>query len=216
MTRNASMSFEAAKVGSRVPLGPNAPEWKGAGEVVLELAPTPIESQPSAYVQQAWAGRPRGDAGSVSVRALASRDRLSLRLEWVATDPVNRISDNGVYADSCAVMFPRSSSADIATMGDPSEPVTAVQWLAGKERPYVVRAQGLGTAKREADHGAEAIGDWSGGSWKVVLSCPLGGGTPDLSPGSSTSIGVAIWSGAAGERAGVKAHTPVWHTLKIG
>jgi len=45
---------------------------------------------------------------------------------------------------------------------------------------------------------------------RVVAGCP------DRDPASATKIGVAVWSGSAGERAGLKSHTPSWHDLKVG
>ncbi len=188
-------------------LSPRAAAWKNATEVKLPLQPTPLDAQPSAYVQKAWAGRARGDVSSVSVKALAAGDQLVLRLEWAAADPRRTINDNDVYADACAVLFPSNGKdAELSTMGSPAQPVTAWYWRAGAAGPFLATATGLGTVSREAKHSIQATGEWQNGSWQVVLA----------GPAKSARIGVAVWSGAAGERAGLKSHTPSWHDLKVG
>ena len=188
-------------------LSPRAAAWKDAPEVLLPLQPTPLEAQPSAYVQKAWAGRSRGAIPSVSVKALAAGGQLALRLEWAAADPRHTINDNDVFADACAVLFPADGKdAEIATMGSADRPVTAWYWRAGAGAPNLATAKGLGTVSREAKHSLKATGEWQSGSWQVVLA----------GPASSAKIGVAVWSGASGERAGLKSHTPSWHDLKVG
>jgi DMSO reductase family type II enzyme heme b subunit len=187
-------------------LSPRAPAWNDAPEASLPLQPTPLDAQPSAYVQKAWAGRKRGAIPSISVRALAAGGQLVLRLQWAAADPRHTIDDNDVYADACAVLFPADGKdAEISTMGSPERPVTTWYWRAGAS-PDVAAARGLGTVSREAQHALQAAGEWQNGSWQVVLA----------GPASSARIAVAVWSGAAGERAGLKSHTPSWHDLKVG
>ncbi|MBE7518240.1 MAG: hypothetical protein HS107_03255 [Thermoflexaceae bacterium] len=188
-------------------LSPRAAAWKSVAETSLPLQPTPLDAQPSAYVQKAWANRDRGNVPSVKVKALAAGDQLVLRLEWAAPDPRRTISDNNVYADACAVLFPSNGKdAELATMGSADKPVTAWYWRAGAAGPFLATATGLGTVSREARHGIQATGEWQAGSWQVVLA----------GPAKSARIGVAVWSGIAGERAGLKSHTPAWHDLKVG
>ncbi len=188
-------------------LSPRAPAWDDAIEVSLPLQPTPLEAQPSAYVQKAWAGRQRGGIESVAVKALAAGDELVVRLQWAAPDPRHTINDNDVYADACAVLFPANGNdAEIGTMGSAGKPVTAWHWRAGAAGPNVATAQGLGTVTREKKHALQATGEWQNGSWHVVLA----------GPGNPAKIGIAVWSGAASERAGLKSHTPTWHDLKVG
>jgi len=188
-------------------LSPRARAWNDAPEVSLPLQPTPLDAQPSAYVQKAWAGRQRGGIAAVSVKALSVGGQLVLRLQWAAADPRHTINDNDVFADACAVLFPSNGKdAELATMGSADRPVTAWYWRAGAAAPNLATARGLGTVSRETKHALQATGEWQKGSWQVVLAGPAG----------STRLGVAVWSGAAGERAGLKSHTPTWHDLKVG
>lgn len=188
-------------------LSPRATDWDSVPEVKLPLKPTPLEAQPSAYVQKAWQGRRRGNIGSVSVKALAVDGRLLVRLQWAAADPRQSINDYNVYADACALLFPSNGKdAELSTMGSADRPVTAWYWRAGAEAPFLGTARGLGTLTREKEHGLQASSEWLGGQWQVVLAGPSG----------ASKIGIAVWSGAAGERAGLKSHTPSWHDLKAG
>lgn len=204
-----TLSVTASKTAKAVSdlLSPRAAAWKDAAEVTLPLQPTPLDVQPSAYVQKAWAGRERGNVPTVAVKALAAGDQLVLRLQWAAADPRHTINDNDVFADACAVLFPSNGKdAELSTMGSPAKPVTAWYWRAGAATPYVATATGLGTVSRETKHSLQASGEWQNGTWQVVLA----------GPAKSARIGVAVWSGAASERAGLKSHTPTWHDIKAG
>jgi DMSO reductase family type II enzyme heme b subunit len=188
-------------------LSPSAPGWKSAPEVSLDLKPTPLEAQPSAYIQAAWKGRRRAKVGPVAMKAIAVDGQLLVRLQWAAATPHQKINDNDVYADACALLFPSNGEdAEISTMGSPDKPVTAWYWRAGAEAPFLATAQGLGTVTREKQNGLQATGEWSSGQWQVVLA----------GPAPARKVGVAVWSGAADDRAGLKSHTPSWVDLQIG
>ena len=188
-------------------LSPRAAGWDKAPEVKLALKPTPLEAIPSAYVQKAWEGKKRGRIASVAVRAVSVDGKLLVRLQWTAASPRQKINDNNVYADACALLFPSDGKdAELSTMGSPEKPVTAWHWQAGAEKPFLATATGLGTVTREKQHNFQATGEWLAGQWQVVFAGPA--------PGSR--IGVAIWLGAADERAGLKSHTPSWVDLQVG
>lgn len=188
-------------------LSPSDAGWAKVAESRLVLKPTPLESQPSAYVQKAWAGRKRGKIGAVVVKATQSSGTLYVRLQWAAPDPRLKITDNNVYADACALLFPANGKdAEISTMGSPEKPVTTWYWRAGAEAPFAGTATGIGTVAREERHSVKASGEWLAGQWQVVLSGPAPG----------TRVAVAVWSGAADERAGIKSHTPSWTDLRVG
>ncbi len=89
-------------------LAPDSGEWDRAAETVVSVVPTPLDRQPSAYVQVAWQDRPRSGLGEVRVRAASGADGLALRLDWTALRPSRLISDVNVYPDACAVLFRRS------------------------------------------------------------------------------------------------------------
>jgi DMSO reductase family type II enzyme heme b subunit len=199
--------------GSLAFVAPADPAWERAEEALVALEPTPLDQQPSAYVQRAWAGRPRGDVPAVAVRALVSEETVMLRLSWRASPPSPGITDYDAYADACGVLFPANGqTASLGTMGDESAPVTAWHWRAGAQEPFVVTARGLGTAEREGQHALRASGQLAGSTWTVVFAHPRAGG-PQARPGAPLPVGFAVWAGGAAERAGLKSHTPRWQEL---
>jgi len=198
-------------------LAPDASEWEKAPELLAALVPTPLEDQPSAYVQVAWARRHRGDVREVRVRSLVGKDGVAVRLDWVAANPQRRIDDWNVYADGCAVIFPADGrSAEISTMGSARKPVEGWFWRAGTELPFQVTARGLGTVERAAEHGVRARAQWDEGRWQVVLGRSLAADGVGLEVGGSVPVGFAVWSGAAKERAGLKSYSPAWCELRLG
>ncbi|GAB4321372.1 MAG: hypothetical protein Kow0010_01690 [Dehalococcoidia bacterium] len=207
-------------MGSGVSLGdllrPWHAEWADGSFATVSLAPTPMDRQPSAYVRAAWQDRAYGQVGEAAVSARVAAGHVAIALSWAAPDPRERIADNDVYADACAVLFPLDGrEAELETMGDEAHPVTAWHWRAGADRPFMVVARGLGTVERLPEHPLRASAEWRAGTWRVVLARPLDGPGVPLAAGVAVPIGVAIWTGANQERAGLKAHTPVWHRLQL-
>jgi len=206
-----------ARAGLNALLAPDAAEWEKAPELVALLVPTPLEDQPSAYVQAAWARRHRGDVREVKVRSLIGKDGLAVRLVWAAANPQRRIDDWNVYADGCAVLFPADGkSAEISTMGSARKAVEGWFWRAGTELPFQVTATGLGTVDRAGEHGVRARAQWDEGCWQVVLGRALDAGGVRLAAGGRVPVGFAVWCGAAKERAGLKSYTPAWCELRLG
>lgn len=198
-------------------LAPDASEWGKASELVVGLVPTPLDAQPSAYVQVSWARRHRGDVREVRVRSVVGGDGVAVRLEWVAPSPQRRIDDWDVYADGCAVLFPADGrSAEISTMGSARKPVEGWFWRAGTELPFQVRAKGLGTVERVGSHGVRARAQWDDGRWQVVFGRPFDAEGVGLVAGGSVPVGFAVWCGAAKERAGLKSFSPEWCELRLG
>ncbi len=197
-------------------LAPASQTWAKAAGTPVALSPTPLDAQPSAYVRTAWSGRGHGNLASANLAAVVTGDALYLRLRWDAPQPVHAITDNHTFADACAILFPNDGKgAELSTMGDERRPVQAWHWRAGTALPFVITATGLGTATRVPNHPVSVGAAWEGGSWSVVFRRDLAESGVPLSAGSSVPVGVAIWSGANGERAGIKAHTPAWLTLEL-
>lgn len=191
--------------------------WRAAEEVEIGLVPTPLESQPSAYVQRAWAGRKHGATPSVRAAAAVTGGVIHVRLRWKALNPRPAITDNTVFADACALMFPLDGvGADLTTMGAPARPVQAWHWRAGTPTPFVLRATGLGTAARQsAPHGVTAEAAWSADEWTVVFRRALAEPGVPFAAGAAVPIGIAVWQGALEERAGIASHTPAWLSLEL-
>lgn len=191
--------------------------WTGAWPAPIEvsLAPTPLDTQPSAYIQQVWRDRAYGATPFVKVSAASSPRALHLRLEWPAESPRFGLSDNNVFADACGVMFPASAGAPPAFMGTPGSPVETWYWRAGAETPFVASAEGAGTVTRRASHDLTAAAEWRAGSWAVVFAYPTHEGEGPLREGSSVPVAFAAWCGAAEERAGLAAYSPTWYSLTV-
>ena len=197
-------------------LGPAGTAWAAIEERVIALQPTPLDRQPSAYVRASWEGKAYGSLSAAGLSAAVFESSLFLRLRWLAPEPRLSITDNDVFADAAAVLFPMDGvGAELSTMGDEQRPVQAWHWRAGADGAFVVTARGLGTATRVPRHSVEATAEWDHGQWSVVLSRPLSGEGVPLVPGASVPCGVALWCGARGERAGLKSHTPGWVTLTL-
>ena len=178
--------------------------------------PTPLDAQPSAYVRASWAGRAHGTLASAGLSAVVAGDALYLRLRWAAAEPRLAITDNDTFADACAVLFPlNGKAAELSTMGDERSPVQAWHWRAGTALPFVITATGLGTVTRLPDHPVSVGAAWENGSWSVIFRRGLQEAGVPLSAGGSIPLGIAVWSGANNERAGLKAHTPAWLTLNL-
>jgi DMSO reductase family type II enzyme heme b subunit len=204
------------EVGLETLLAPAAEEWGRAGEAAVPVAPTPLDRQPSAYVQAAWQGRPRGGIGEVRVRAAAGSGGLAVRLDWAALRPSRLISDVNVYPDACAVIFPADGrEAEFSTMGSRKHPVQGWHWRAGTDVPFVVTATGIGTVERAAEHPVQGRAQWSDGRWRVVLAGPLGAGGIPLRKGIAMPVAFAVWSGTARERAGLKSYSPQRCELRL-
>jgi DMSO reductase family type II enzyme heme b subunit len=197
-------------------LAPAGKAWANIPGTQVSLAPTPLDAQPSAYVRAAWTGRSYGSLAAANLAAIVAGDALYLRLRWEAPHPVHAITDNNTFADACAILFPLDGvRAELTTMGDELRPVQAWHWRAGTALPFVITATGLGTASRVPNHPVSVGAAWEGGSWTVVFRRDLAASGVPLAAGASIPVGVAIWSGANGERAGIKAHTPDWLTLGL-
>lgn len=202
--------------GEAVHLGPSGAAWSRIVETEVRLQATPLESQPSAYVQTAWRGKAYGSLPFAGLAAAVAGASVFVRLRWLAPEPRASITDNDVFADAAAVLFPLNGvDAPLQTMGDERHPVQAWHWRAGAAAPFVVTATGLGTVTRLPKHPVEAEADWEHGQWTVVFSRPLTADGVSLVRGGTIPCGVAIWCGARGERAGLKSHTPGWITLAL-
>ena len=217
MTTTDVLSLSAKRVTTAASdLGaPWSSAWPGLARCAVPLEPTPLDAQPSSYVQRAWASRPYGATQQASLSAAVSDGTLFVRVEWPAPEPVFTINDNDVFADACALLFPLDGvTAELSTMGSESAPVQGWYWRAGAAETYAIVAKGLGTAERQRDHGVEATSEWKDGAWGVVFARALD--APGVPIGSGAlPMGCAIWTGAAGERAGLKAHSPNWLQLAI-
>lgn len=182
------------------------------------LDPTPIGSQPTMYVINAWKERPYGLVRELRVSAAHNGEALFFRLSWRDETRDDNFRDTDRFADGAAVLLPIGADAPLQTMGSPQQPVNAWYWRPDLETPINVTASGLGTTVRDGSGALSAAGSYSGDGWQVVLSRPFtipGGRVVILQPGRTHKVGFAVWQGSNQERAGIKAATLEWQPLEI-
>ncbi|MCZ7630888.1 MAG: hypothetical protein M5U19_18410 [Microthrixaceae bacterium] len=140
-----------------------------------------------------------------------------MRLVWDAPRASRRISDINVHPDACVVLFP-VDGVNLAhdTMGSEEHPVQAWHWRAGTDEAFVVTATGVGTTQRHAEHAVEVSAAWDRGRWRVVFTRALQGDGPVFTGGARMPVAFAVWSGVAGERAGLKSVSQSVGSLVVG
>lgn len=229
-----SLDLEATNISADFKdlLKPDSDLWNKVAGTKISLVPTPLDRQPSAYIQAAWAEKDHGDTSEVEVRTVRTEDSLLLRLSWACEDPVHLINDINVYTDACAVLFIGSQKESdqedtdymeelISTMGSLEHPVSAWHWRAGEQVPFLISAKGIGTVERLTEHEVAGASRWINGEWQVVFGKPFtntefstsSNGEISLVQGEKLFLSFAVWSGAKSERAGIKSYSPVCHRL---
>jgi DMSO reductase family type II enzyme heme b subunit len=207
------LSLQTISVATARGLGPWTEGWGVPGSVPLQ--PTPLDAQPSAYVQESWRERSYGKTAEVLVQFVRTPEAVYGRVEWVCPSPRFGITDNDVFADACAILFPANGhAAPLATLGDKSEPVVAWHWRAGAETPFIAEGTGLGTLSRRPKHELSVAAEWRQDRWAVVFTHPLASNGNPASPATSDLVAFAVWSGANQERAGLAAYSPAWSRLR--
>jgi DMSO reductase family type II enzyme heme b subunit len=198
-------------------LEPGASQWAPVAPETLALSPTPILSQPSAYVQAVWKDGDYGVTRQVSVQAAHNGESIFFRLSWPDATKDDSIADTNAFADAAAVLFPEKGDAPLTSMGSPDQPVFAWLWRPDLEEPYQVSAQGIGSSQRLTGKGIAARSRHNGDGWTVVISRRLSGKGAGLllAPGATGKVAFAVWQGSEKERGGLKAVTLEWQPLEI-
>jgi DMSO reductase family type II enzyme heme b subunit len=191
-------------------LQPDAAVWRAQKVESVKLKGTPLDMQPSGAIKVNWAGKKIGAVDTVEVAAIHDGERIAFRLEW--NDPVeNReIDDITQFVDGCGVLFPTVEFAPMAVMGAVGMAVNAWYWRADENgRGRQLLAEGLGTTRVIDYETVKGHGVYENGRWHVVITRAMKLQSPEnlaqFEPGRSSGLGVAIWEGSHGERAGLKA-----------
>jgi DMSO reductase family type II enzyme heme b subunit len=211
------MVLRAARAASAGPLlDPLAPAWSAARAAKVALAATPLGLQPTGYVRAAWTGRAYGLAGAVEVACAHDGERLLFRLRW--SDASETFAGPDAFPDAAAVALPVRGDPVLALMGAPEAPLHLLLWQAGREPARSILATGIGSTRPGPDVGAEAHATWKAGAWSVVIARRLAApaDAAPLAAGAQTGVGFAVWDGANGERAGIKAFSGNWIPLELG
>jgi steroid C-25 hydroxylase gamma subunit len=200
---------------------PDAAAWSGADGASVELAPTPLALQPSAYLAKTERARPVGRVKQVRVRSLHDGSQIAFHLEWEDAAREDTIADNDAFPDAAALLFPLREDAPLMTMGSEEKPVAAWHWRA--DRPEHARcnvAQGLGTT-RVVDEGSVATtASWREGRWRLVFRRPLRvpgaeNEVIQIEVGDTLQVAFGVWEGGNGERGGLKSFSPGWHPVTL-
>jgi DMSO reductase family type II enzyme heme b subunit len=202
-------------------LDPEASQWKSAAAVTMALRATPLKLQPSGYVKAAFKNRPFGRTKKVSVGAVHNGEEVFFHLTWTDPNDDRTIQGSNVFPDAAALLFPINSDAPIISMGSKTQPVNAWYWRAdfGESGKNNV-AEGLGTTRQTAVSHVACRAAWKSGTRRLVFARPLAvpdqaGEAVQLRAGGTTRFGVAVWEGANGERAGIKAFSEAWKDLQL-
>jgi DMSO reductase family type II enzyme heme b subunit len=200
---------------------PESPLWASQPVSEVTLAGVPLGLQPTAYIVASRQQRPVGRVTQVRVQAVHDGREVAFRLEW--RDGVRNLetSDNDVFPDGAALLFALHREAPLVSMGAEGQPVNAWHWRADRPgRGLSNVATGLGTTRVTDESEISAAADWEGGRWALVFRRTLRvpGGDDEVvqfSVGQHRKLAFAVWEGANGERAGLKAFSPEWHELVL-
>lgn len=194
----------------------DAAPWDDVERTSVSLEPTPLENQPSAYVQVSWQDKQRGNITQIDVRALCTSSHLALQLGWDQPEPIHTIGDYNAFADACAVLFPdNGKEAQLTTMGSDDLPVAGWYWRAGAAEAFEITAHGIGTVERSKQHQVRCAARWSEGRWQVVLMRDLDLVHPHLRGVFEVPVAFAVWCGVMAERAGLKSISPAFCRLRM-
>jgi DMSO reductase family type II enzyme heme b subunit len=210
------VSLDAAGLGD-----PDHAAWSGAEAHDVQLAPTPMELQPSAYLAATRRARPVGVVQHLRVRSLHNGSDVAFHLEWQDPARAVALSDNDVFPDGAALLFPLREDAPLMTMGSEDRPVAAWHWRA--DRPERARAnvsEGLGTTRVLDDASIATAASWRDGRWRLVFRRALrpADATSESIPigvGETLKVAFAVWEGGNGERGGLKSFSPSWHLVTL-
>lgn len=193
-------------------LAPDSSAWEAQLTASIPLAPTPLGMQPTAYVRNAWAGRPYGASDGLEVASVHDGLTWALRACWIG-------SGTGVtdFPDALAVALPVRKDAVLALMGADEAPIHYLRWSSNRPGVLSLLATGIGSSRPGPVLHCAANAVAEGTVWRVVIARELGSGSgaAPLSPGASTGVGFALWQGANEERAGTKAFSIDWTELAL-
>ncbi|MBI4326074.1 MAG: c-type cytochrome [Chloroflexi bacterium] len=183
----------AAFTRGKIPLQPEAAEWKKARLVHVPLAGQVVRNPPARW----WTPT----VGSATVRALWNGQNLGLLVEW--NDPTGPGPALRNWADSALVQFAASPELRPHFLfGQADSPVKVWHWQAqtGAES---WTATGLDKLQAEVP-GFKVASTWKDGRWHVLFQGALAS-EPGLAVGSFVPTLFSVRDGANGERDNVRA-----------
>jgi DMSO reductase family type II enzyme heme b subunit len=176
----------------------------------LALIAAPPSLQPGGYVPRAYSDRVKPSVESARFEVQTIPQGRRVHLIWSCPEPVRELTgDVDRFVDAAALAIPATPDAPWISMGAPGKAVEGALWRADRAALFQIRAEGLGTVKRQPAPGPwQVTAEWKAGEWNVRF---------DLAPWSdlerSNRLAFAIWRGAAADRGGLKSVSSGWVAL---
>ncbi|MEZ5481794.1 MAG: hypothetical protein R3E73_06280 [Porticoccaceae bacterium] len=185
---------------------PMSAGWSQIKTDKINMIPTPMAMQPTAYIRNSRAETPHGLVGELDVASVHDGETLAVYLTWKGVSP-----EGGDFPDAVAVAFPVSGNPMLVLMGGRDAPIHILHWKANKGVKSI-KAEGIGLSDPGPQIKISSKAQADGDRWHVVLTRVLGkgAGVAPLYPGLEQKVGIALWSGANDERAGLKAFSVDW------
>lgn len=191
---------------------PRAEGWSRIPGTRITLMPAPLPMQPTEYVRRAWEGRPYGQTAALEATSVHDGRNLALRVDWET-----RVADSTGFPDAIAVAVPVRDVAPLILMGSADAPIHILRWQADRQGVRSLLATGIGRSAPGPVVESTALAEADGNRRQLVVTRALGGDgdVAPIEPGKPTRIGFALWRGANGERAGIKAFSIDWTELAL-
>ncbi len=199
-------------------LDPGAAPWARLNSLRIETTATPLANQPSPYIKATFDEKTIGAVKELQVKAGHNGQDIFFRFEWTSETANYAIGDVGTFPDGVSLLLPFKSvdQTPIKEMGSKDFPTNSWYWRPDfEEKPKNQIAHGLSTSLYTKDSSLVSGSKWDAKTWHVVMARPLTvkEEAVNLTPGSETVIGFAVWEGGNGERGGVKAFSKEWRQL---
>ena len=177
----------------------------------VTLIAAPTAPQPGGYILKAYADRTLPNIRQADLSVEPTGKGWKITLGWACPAPVKSIAkETDKFLDGCALLVPTTPDAPWISMGEPGKAVEGILWKADRERPWHMRAEGLGTMQRNpAPADWQVGGAWDNGHWLITFALHEW-----LLLSQQEQIAFAIWHGADQDRAGLKSISPGWLNIE--
>lgn len=186
------------------PSGVSDPAWRDVGALRAEAVPTPHSGQSSRYLQQTYEDKSWGAIDAVSLSGWQTRKKLTILAEWKTDAPTRDFNGPDSFLDRIAILFPGTEDTPLGNMGSKDDPATIWTWRTDAKLEQLI-VKGPGSITSISNAGLRASGAHANGKWRVQIT--------GMRPEGPRQFSVALWKGAAKERAGFKSFVPDWIDL---